>query len=354
MPSDTRRLVSGVIATLCAFSGCADTATPEGGSAAAGTTTAASSETTATSSPATGGSGSASGGSTTAAPGTSGEDDSGAESSTESSGGTPDDPIEGGWQTSFDYAEECSQRANLGNADCGVVADDGIYWNWGANTQGGHSTQAVADANYPGGAGGLGFRSWVGDGNNIQTGEARIDFDGAQTELWIRWYQRYQAGFAWEGGTPYYDKTLYIWSEGNSAVNPQHAAIPQAFAMTALGSPDEYQAVASNGIDWNDVFGDTSDGQWHLFEIHIRMDSDSTDGVAQMWIEGDLVIDESDVDYSGGDPASRDGWTWLEFHSNQNAPLNGGFAYVDYDDMAIFTTPPPRNDPAGNPWIGPV
>jgi len=118
----------------------------------------------------------------------------------------------GSWSTSFAYSKECSQRGNLGNADCGSVSNDGIYWNWGANMLGGRSTQAVSAANNSKGDGGLGFRAWVGDGVNIQSGDTRIDFPSPQKELWIRWYQRYQAGFSWSGGGPQYDKTLYLYT----------------------------------------------------------------------------------------------------------------------------------------------
>ncbi len=256
--------------------------------------------------------------------------------------------------TSFDYGEECSQRGNLGNADCGSITNDGIYWNWGDNMLGGHSTEAVAEANYPDGAGGLGFRSWVGDGVNSQTGDARIDFPGGpQKELWIRWYQRYEQGFSWAGGSPQYDKTLYINSNGNSSVLPQHAS-NGGWALTMQGAPDYYQAVSQPNITWNDVFGSSSDGQFHLFEIYIKMDTNSSDGIGRMWIDGNLVIDSNGLDYSGGNSSSRQGWTWMEFHSNQRSPENGRPYYVDYDDMAIYVEPPPNTDSNGYPWIGPV
>ena len=260
----------------------------------------------------------------------------------------------GGWSTSFDYGQECSQRGNLGNANCGSVSNDNIYWNWGDKMQGGHATEAVSAANNPNGDGGLGFRSWVGDGTNVQTGTARIDFPAPQKELWIRWYQRYQAGFAWSGGKPQYDKTIYIRSNGGPAVLPLHATPSRGFVIASQGSPEHYQADSQPTVTWTDVFGPTSDGKWHLFEIHIKMDTNSSNGIGRMWINGNLVIDVTGIDYSGGNGVVRQGWSWFEYHSNQKTPVNGGYAYVDYDDMAIWNQTPPNNDDRGNPWIGPL
>lgn len=259
---------------------------------------------------------------------------------------------DGVWSTSFDYSEECSQRGNLGNAECASVSDDGIYWDWGANMLGGHSTEAVAGANNDEGDGGLGFRSWVGDGTNNQTGEARIDFPSPQKELWIRWYHRYQAGFSWSGGDPDYDKTLYINTDGMSLI-PQHAANGK-WSLTILGGGSTYQATANSNLTWTDVFGSTSDGLFHLFEIHLKLDTNNSNGIAQMWIDGSLVIDVANVNFSAGSSASRRGFTWIEFHANQKSPSNGGPAYVDYDDIAIYNKTPPNTDSKGNPWIGPL
>jgi hypothetical protein len=257
------------------------------------------------------------------------------------------------FKTTFDYSAECSQRGNLGNATCESVENDGIYWDWGANLVGGHATEAVSAANNPDGDGGLGFRSWVGDGTNVMTGEARIDFPSPQKELWIRWYQRYEAGFAWSGGEPHYDKTFYINTEGSLAIHPQHAGNGK-WSLTIQGGGETYQATTNPALTWTDVFGPTSDGLFHLFEVHIKLDTNSSDGVGQMWIDGNLVIDASGVDFSGGSSASRDGITWMEFHANQNSPANGGPAYVDYDDIEMWDTMPPATDANGNPWIGPI
>ena len=124
----------------------------------------------------------------------------------------------GKWETTFDYAE-CIQRPTGGETDCATVRNDGITWNWGGNIISGNYVQVASAANYPGGSGN-GFRAWVGDGQNLQSGGVRVSFPSPQTELWIRWYMRYQDGFQWLNNTIHYDKTLYIRTDlSNNAVS---------------------------------------------------------------------------------------------------------------------------------------
>lgn len=268
----------------------------------------------------------------------------------------------GSWSTSFDYSQTCTQRGYFGDIDCEVVSTDSmINWSWGSGTDDGKSTQATADANNVRGDGGLGARFWVGDGVNNQLGEISISFPQQEPELWIRWYQRYEAGFKWQEGEPYYDKTLYIYStgfgEGQGWINPQYhgnAGAGGTWTLSILGGSDPYQAVSSLDLKWTDVFGSVSDGQFHLFEIHIKMDTDGTDGVGKMWIDGKRVINNTGVNWSEGHNATRDGWSFIEFESNQHSPDNGRYMYVDYDDIEIWNTTPPNRDEYGDPWIGPL
>lgn len=107
--------------------------------------------------------------------------------------------------------------------------------------------------------------------------------------------------------------------------------------------------------------GATSDGLFHMFEMHIKMNTEgNADGIGRIWIDGDLKLNKTDVDYTFGRNAAdaaiiRDGMKYVEFHENQASPGNGGPAYVDYDDLAIYKTTPPNTDPvSGLPWIGPL
>ena len=267
---------------------------------------------------------------------------------------------DGAWSTSFDYGGACTQRGAAGGTNCATINNDHITWSWGNTLIEGNPTEVTAAANNSNGDGGMGFRAWVGDGINIQSGVVRIDFPSAHPELWIRWYQRYQSGFAWaNAGIPDYDKTIYLHTGGGPAVLPLHATPSRGFVIASQGSPEHYQADSSPTVKWADIFGTTSDGLFHMFEIHIKMDTNGTstgtaDGIARFWIDGTLRVEETDVNYSGGNATTSLGWTWFEFHSNQKTPANGAAEYVDYDDMAIYRVTPPATDSGGNAWIGPL
>lgn len=251
----------------------------------------------------------------------------------------------------FDYPLECSQRGQAGGTDCGIYDTGGFSFNWGAQGYAGRYTEVVSAASRT--PGGKGLRQWVGDGQNVGTAAVRYDFDATSPEIWIRYYIRYQSGFAWSGGNPGYEKNLYLNTAGALDVLPQ--AVGSNWQVTMQGGAGDTRS-ATPTTSWQDVFGTTSDGNFHAVEFHLKMDTDSTDGIVQLWLDGTLVIDDSDVDFSGGSASIRSGFTWFEFMANQNAPANSGGigdpAYVDVDDMVIYTTIPPNTDGAGNAWIG--
>ena len=91
-----------------------------------------------------------------------------------------------------------------------------------------------------------------------------------------------------------------------------------------------------------------------MIEVYIKMDTDSTNGVYRMWVDGQLIVDNSSVNYSNGSNVTRAGVKWFDFNNNQGWPASGRAMYVDYDDIAIYNRDPGKRDEAGNPWIGPV
>lgn len=270
---------------------------------------------------------------------------------------------DGKWETTFDYAE-CSQRglATIPATDCATVATDEIYWSWShgntfaTNYGNDYRTSVRTVANNPFGLGGNGFRTYKADGINQQSGEVRVDFPAAQRELWIRWYMRYEAGFTWLNNQVYYNKVLYInsGSPGVSVIPEFVSHSGDSFASTIQGGAEAYQ-VNADGFGWSTIMGgNSSDGIFHCFEVYIKMDTNGTDGAGSIWIDGVLVKDAIGVDFSGGNIITRDGWTWFEMASNQNAPNNGRVEYVDYDDIIIYNQTPPNLDANGNSFIGPI
>ncbi len=241
----------------------------------------------------------------------------------------------GYWSTSFN--EGCDAEWTWSSTNyhppCYPEYDRG-----GDNECNGQGEQITSAANNPSGGGGRGQRHWEGDGSNANSGGLATSLSGL-TEIWIRFYMRYQSGFAWSGNSVHYDKIIYI----NPAGTGQYI-IPE-FHDNVLAITTNV-AIASS-TTWQDVMGgNTADGQWHCYEFHMN----TNDGTAQAWLDGNPIIDTTSTSLIGR-TMNRIG-----IGSNQDDPNNGGCYYVDFDDIAIalpsytgFVT-----DSNGNPMIGPI
>ena len=259
----------------------------------------------------------------------------------------------GKWSTTFNYGP-CTQRGFGGGPDCatvsGLFSPDGIYFNWGAVSVNGKYTEVTSGANNPSGAGGNGYRSWVGDGSNINTGTTKVEFPGYQKEVWVRWYERYQAGFKWSSLV--YSKELYF-NSGTPSVSAIVAFHGGGYTVGAQGTPDAYQVDSNYG--WNSIMGGSvSDGKFHCYEVHLKMDTNGTDGIGRIWIDGVLRAENTHVNWSNNLSASKSGWREFEIKSNQSSPVNGQVVYVDFDDIVVYNTTPPNRDASGKAFIGPL
>ena len=151
---------------------------------------------------------------------------------------------------------------------------------------------------------------------------------------------RYEQGYQWNPLS--YAKHLYIWTQSAS-----NAVIPEYFGA---GTYRVYAEAPGGGASypgntgWQSIYGTASDGSWHCYEIHIRMDTNGTsgsavaDGVAELWIDNVNQFSVANANYSWGDPAAAQGWTYVDIKSNQSSPANGRGMYVDYDDIVISAT----------------
>lgn len=239
------------------------------------------------------------------------------------------------WSTTFDCNEwqedfilpEHQYTGNWPPADC----PDITIGLWGVPNQ----TQITTPANFANGSGNRGMRFWKGDGSNIDSSIARIYFSTGQTEFWVRWYMRYEAGFAWN---PYiYDKLIYLYYAdtgmgGISATSINSINIwNNAPSTTYNGSEGFYESWGGNSA--------VSDGSWHCIEAHFKMDTDGTDGEGNLWIDGSSILSATNINWSNGDATFRSaGWGSFMFDHNQSTVANGESSYVDWDDMAISNT----------------
>ncbi len=218
------------------------------------------------------------------------------------------------WSTTYD----CSDWSQGGALNC-----DGIsaYGDWTCGSQGEQITSAANNSST-----GNGQRHWKGAGKNVNSGGLVINFNSPQSELWIRWYMRYEPGFQWS--TLGYDKILYLdgtvpefydWDRVNVNVG----------GVNHASETGGWDTVMRNGMPDPATGHRTSDGQFHCYEIHLK--NSGSNGAAEFWVDGVKYLSESNVNY-GTD------FTHVIIGSNQSSPGNSGCSYVDFDDVAISNT----------------
>jgi hypothetical protein len=232
------------------------------------------------------------------------------------------------FQTSFNCPEWDQGLGLTESIVCGAA--DGISGWGGWTTSSGAKDQITSSANNPAGAGGRGFRHWRGDGQNNNGGGLTIALPAPVQEVWVRFYMRYQAGFAWTNGAPQYTKEHY-WNVGQRGQFQFGFSSGMVYLHTYQGST----ANLTSSKTWASINGgNTGDGQFHCYEYHVKMDTNGSNGIAEIWYEGTKVMTRTDVNWSNG------GATWSEFvlGDNQYNPSNGSSRFTDYDDIAVSTT----------------
>jgi hypothetical protein len=223
---------------------------------------------------------------------------------------------------------------------------------------GGETEELTTSANMSSGAGGSGLRHWTGTGKNVCSGSANIVFDSVQPELWIRWYQRYDSGQYFRSNSEgdkqlLMDSTVFAsppsgcghWYGGWE--NPTKLVVQ--VKSVGGGSGINYYGQADRG--WNYVMheGATapngekySDGQWHYYEVHMKWNTGSPpdgnpDGIVQWWIDGELLLDHSDVVWYRQYPECS-GWHNVVFRANVDYAMQSTCLSDDIDDIAISNT----------------
>lgn len=229
------------------------------------------------------------------------------------------------WSTTYN----CGEWTQLLGLDIGLVNCDGLKGMLASLTAAGSAEQITSAANYSGGGGGRGQRHWIGQARDSDnSGGLRIDLNTPQTELWIRWYMRYETGFLGHGMN---SKWLYINPGELHAVYMGYYNNDQTY-FHPNGYPGN--VVSAVGTGWDTVQGGaTSDGRWHLYEVHLKLDTNGADGVAEMWIDEAQIISQKDIDFR-----NPTGWTYVVIGSNQKVTGNPRDMYIDYDDVEISNT----------------
>lgn len=242
------------------------------------------------------------------------------------------------FQTTFN-CPDWDQRMPGGEANV-CNPNDGIsnYGGWIVST--GSADQITAAANNPNGGGGKGFRHWRGNGANgvnDNGGGIRISLPSSYSELWVRVYMRFQAGFHWAfppDNHPHYTKDFY-WHAGqsNSFVFGYQGGAWGLYSVGGVAYP--------SSVDWKTSQGNstTGDGLFHCYEYHVKQNG--TNGLIEIWFDGARVLSVTGVNH-GSVP-----WDWFALGENQSQVTDSAGNvnttptiawYTDYDDLAISAT----------------
>jgi hypothetical protein len=209
-----------------------------------------------------------------------------------------------------------------------------------------------------------GLRTWTIDRETSYRNSPvmKIAFPTPQKELWIRYYLRYQAGFNWN--TLYYDKLLYMRTgAANNATCPTFLKDSDRWEISTQASNDSGGRFSTQGTGWMSEIADGnghSKGEWICLEAYVKMDTGGNDGIGRMWLNGELIISHTNMNFSGNNATALLGWTYIGLNENQditdnlNGPIGSKEAWVDFDDFVIYNTTPPNADSVGNAFIGPI
>jgi hypothetical protein len=172
---------------------------------------------------------------------------------------------------------------------------------------------------------GRGFRHWRDSGTNSGGGGIRVGFPPT-TQVWVRVYMRYAAGFGWVGGHPNYTKDLYF-NPGTSNFRILGFSGNNLYVHFAAGSNNVLSSDTWDGING----GSLGDGRFHCYEIYMKVDTNGSNGEAKIWRDGNLVLNRTGQNLGGGV------LSFFLLGSNQSSVV-GSNLYTDYDDLVVSTT----------------
>jgi len=221
----------------------------------------------------------------------------------------------------------------MGLSDSAVCSNgDGIAGSGSWTSSNGSVDQITIAANNPAGGGGKGFRHWVGDGLNNGGGGIRVEWAPIR-EMWLRYYIRFQTGFAW--GNSINMKTIYV-NQNTSQGGTFYFGLHQGFIGGHVTVDQTNGGNKHSNVTWSQMQGGSlGDGQFHCLEVHTKMNSvpGAADGIMEFWFDGTPIYRDSITHFSD---VTNAGFIQTFVGSNHNDPQNSGQdAYVDFCDIAV-------------------
>lgn len=233
----------------------------------------------------------------------------------------------GYWGTTFN----CNEWTQPSALSCDGVEMD----NDSAYAGGSQGSQITTDANYSGGAGGRGWRTYmVGNEHNGMSTPFQLTFPTAQKEVWLRFYYRIPSGQT--VGSIQAHKIIYVWGSTTFRIDyPYYGNVQMEGDVNRIYPPGGDSVSNVSLGNWNALYGGApnsaaADGSWHLFEFHIKVGTTSSDGAFQMWVDGINII--NDVNRNMGTGA---GITSIDIPNNHNVFQLSGNNPHDVDDVAV-------------------
>ena len=263
----------------------------------------------------------------------------------------------GKWETTFAQAT-CPQQT-LPSFKCDQM--DNYLDNTAAD---GSHTLVTSAANNPNGGGGNGLSQVDGAGNqgqgngvNDSSESVAVWMPSLQKELWMRMYIKYPSN--WRSTSFSWDKIFYLYAAGQ---NPMIEPNETGFRLLCQGVNTQGCIGTQTTYKMSDMMGGTvGDNLWHAIEFHIKMDTTGTgvssttaNGLGDLWIDGVNVIHATNINWSQGVAAAKNGIEYIAFSINQAIiqSVDGSQPRVFIDDIAIYNITPPNTDAQGRPFIG--
>ena len=183
----------------------------------------------------------------------------------------------------------------------------------------------------------------VGPGTNNGGGGFKIQLPYKMSEVWVRFYMRHQLGFRWQYDQPHYEKDLYFNDAMANAAVFVFGYANGYFGVHKVSPGSDHLAATSSAGSWQGINrGPAGDGQWHSYEVHAKMDTNGSNGIAETWVDGVQVARFTNVNWNGSIGWSA--WQFFTVAINQNVVANTVDMYRDYDDFAV----------SGSGYIGPI
>ena len=228
------------------------------------------------------------------------------------------------WSTTYD----CAEWDNYNN----TLTCDGMSKNHSDTVSPeGYYEQITSAANNQNGDGGKGQRHWLGNNGDVSgnnSGGIAVSFNTPQTNIWMRWYMRFEIGFndQWDSY-----KVIFLHNDSKDPGYIQLGYPGNSGArMFGGGTLDSSQTCSNCAWGTANLYPTgTSDGTWHCYEVNI----DIAGGKAQWWIDGTRIINATGISWNGLDNVSS-----IEIGSNCKNTSHSHSMAVDYDDFAISNT----------------